>query len=172
MLLEATIFKIDVLTVDVRVGKRVQRRFDELIGKQAYSPQLADRLAQVALGADDLLIQVYFVRNVSFRQWLEGALENLAQAEAAKLLSPELRGRVEARLRVAFAPLSERGYERGDRLFYRVHFDLVRTVVLSSQGNVQLDLIDTGREPALVVRASYFTPNGVFREPLLRSLFD
>ncbi|HEU4577502.1 MAG TPA: hypothetical protein VFS67_04555 [Polyangiaceae bacterium] len=172
LLLEATIFKIDVLTIDVRVGKAVQRRFDEVIGRRSYSPELARELEKVALGADELLIQVRFVRKVSFQQWLYGALDNLTRAEQAQLISPELRRRVEARLAVAFGALQERGYERGDRLFYRVRPDALRTVLVSDDGRVHLDITDTGKEPGYVVRASYFTPNGVFREPLLRSLFD
>ena len=172
MLLEATIFKIDVLTVDVRVGKAVQRHFDEIIGTRSYSRELADQLWQVALEAEEMLIQVQFARDVSFQQWLEGVHENLAQAQAAQLISPELRSRVEARILVDFASLRERGYQRGDRLFYRMRADGLRLVVVSAGGHVHLDLADPGKEPAQVVRASYFTPNGVFREPLLRSIFD
>ena len=133
MLLEKTVLKVDVLTVDVRVGKDVHRRFIEVIGKnKQYSEQLGERLAAVALGADDALVQVRYLRKITFGQWMEGVLENLERAEAAKLITPEIRRRVQARLLV----------------------------------------VDAGKEPPFVVMASYFAPNGDFREPLLRSLFE
>ena len=173
MLLEKTVLKVDVLTVDVRVGKAVHRRFVEVIGKnKQYSEGLGERLAEVALGADDALVQVRYLRNITFAQWMEGVLENLERAEAAQLITPEVRRRVQTRLPVLFAALKERGYQTGDRLFYRVRGDSVRMVVVGEKGTIHLDKIDAGKEPPHVVMASYFAPKGDFREPLLRSLFE
>jgi hypothetical protein len=173
MLLEKTVVKLDVLTVDVRVGKDVHRRFVEVIGKnRQYSEKLGERLADVALGADDALVQVRYLRKITFSQWMEGVSENLDRAEAAKLITPEVRRRVQERLPVAFAAIKERGYETGDRLFYRVRSDSVRMVVVGAKGEIHVDTVDGGKDPSHVVMASYFAPHGDFREPLLRSLFD
>jgi hypothetical protein len=173
MLLEKTLLGVDVLTVDVRVGKPVHRRFVEVIGNnKRYSEKLGADLAAVALEADEALVQVRYLRKVSFAQWLEGVTENLDRAEAAKLITPEMKRRVLGRLPLIFASLKERGYENGDRLLYRVRPSAVRMVVVSEKGTVYVDRTDAGKDPPRIVMASYFAPEGDFREPLLRSLFD
>ena len=173
MLLEKTLMGLDVLTVDVRVSKQVRRRFVEIIGNnKRYTEKLGADLAAVALEADEALVQVRYLRKVSFSQWLEGVNENLDRAEAAKLITPDVKRRVQARLPVLFAALKERGYESGDRLLYRVRADSVRMVVVSEKGRIYVDTTDFDKDAPRVVMASYFAPNGDFREPLLRSLFD
>lgn len=172
MLLRKTLLKVHVLTVDVRVGKAVHGRLVELIGNKPYSDELGKRLAGVAIDADDALVQVRYLRKVSFKQWLEGVAENFDHAEAAGLITPELRRRIEARLPVMFAAVAERGFERGDRLLYRVRPSSLRSVVVNEKGKILVDQADPGKESGRVVMASYFAPNNDFREPLLRSLFD
>jgi hypothetical protein len=172
MLLRKTFLEVNVLTVDVRVGKGVHRRFVEIIGSKPYSDELGKRLAGVAVDADDALVQVRYLRNVSFKQWLEGVAENFDYAQAAGLIPPELRRRIEARLPVMFRAITARGFERGDRLLYRVSSSSLRSVVVTKKGKILVDQNDPGRESGRVVMASYFAPNNEFREPLLRSLFD
>jgi hypothetical protein len=173
MLLEKTIFNVDVLTVDVRVGRNVHRRLVDVIGtNQRYSEQLGERLAKVVLDTDDALVEVGYLRDISFKQWMEGVIENLDRAEAAQLITKEIRQRVQERVPVAFAAIKERGYERGDRLLYRVRADSVRMVVVSEKGKIYVDTTDVGKDAPRVVMASYFAPRSDFREPLLRSLFD
>ena len=154
MLLRKTLLKVHVLTVDVRVGKSVHRRFAELIGNKPYSDELGKRLASVALDADDALVQVRYLRKVSFKQWLEGVSENFDHAEAAGLIRPELRRRIETRLPVMFAAITERGFERGDRLLYRVRSSSLRSVVVNEKGKILVDHADPGRESGRVVMAS------------------
>jgi hypothetical protein len=174
MLLEKTVFSIDVLTVTVRVGKLVHRRLVDVIGtnKQYCEKPLGERLAKVALDADDALVEVGYLRDISFEQWMEGVIENLDRAETAKLITKDVRQRVQARVPVAFAAIKERGYERGDRLLYRVRADSVRMVVVSEKGKIYVDTTDVDKDAPRVVMASYFAPKTDFREPLLRSLFD
>jgi len=173
MLLEKTVFNVDVLTVEVRLGRQVHRRLAEAIGtNKQYSEQLVERLARVVLDADDALVEVRYLRDISFEQWMEGVVENLDHAEAAKLITKEIRQRVQERVPVAFAAIKRRGYERGDRLLYRVRADSVRMVVVGEKGTIYVDTTDIGKDAPRVVMASYFAPRSEFREPLLRSLFD
>ena len=108
----------------------------------------------------------------SFEQWMEGVIENLDRAESAKLITKEVRQRVQARVPVVFAAIKERGYERGDRLLYRVRAGSLRMVVASEKGKIYGDTTDGDKDGPRVVMASYFAPKTDFREPLLRSLFD
>jgi hypothetical protein len=173
MLLEKTVFNVDVLTVDVRVGRQVHRRLIDVIGtNKQYSEPLGERLARVVLEADDAFVEVDYLRDISFKQWMEGVIENLERAEAAKLITKEIRQRAQERVPVAFAALKERGYQHGDRLLYRVRADSVRMVAVSEKGKIYVDTTDSGKDAPRIVLASYFAPRGDFRELLLRSLFD
>jgi hypothetical protein len=170
MLLEKTILKVDVLTVDVRLGKAVQARMTEVVSGKKPSPELYAKIATVAIGADDALVQLKFLRDVALDKWIDVVRENLEQARDAKLISPGLQKRISNGLPKWFAALSDRGYLKGDRLFYRVRADSLRTVVVSAKGEVLLDRMDKGKEEASVVMASYYAPGSDFREPLVHSL--
>jgi hypothetical protein len=102
MLLEKTVLNVDVLTVDVRVGRQVHRRLVDVIGtNQRYSEQLGERLASVVLDADDALIEVGYLRDISCKQPMEGVIENLDHAEAAKFITREIRQRAQERVPTA-----------------------------------------------------------------------
>ena len=58
MLLEKTILKIDVATVNVRFGKKAQRRFAELARGKEYTDALGQQLASVATQAEQALVQM------------------------------------------------------------------------------------------------------------------
>jgi hypothetical protein len=171
MLLEKTILKVDVLTVDVRFGKKVHPRLVELAKGKSYSDELGKQVAKVAIGADDALVQLKFVRDVSLNQWIDGVRENLEQARKAGLISAAVEKRVSQGLPNWFAALKERGYKTNDRLLYRVNADSLRTVVVAADGSVLVDRTDKEKDAPRVVMASYFAPGSDFREPLIRSLF-
>ena len=170
MLLEKTILKVDVLTVDVRLGKAVQGRMAEVVKGKKPSAELYANIAKVAIGADDALVQLKFLRDVGLDKWIDVVRENLQQARDAKLISPGLQKRISNGLPKWFAALRERGYLEGDRLFYRVRGDSLRTVVVSAKGEILVDRMDKGKEEASVVMASYYAPGSDFREPLVHSL--
>jgi hypothetical protein len=171
MLLEKTIFKVDVLTVDVRFSKPIQSRLTELVKGKSYSDALGNQVANVAIGADDALVQLKFLRDVSLDQWMDGVRENLQQARDAGLITPKVQQRVSQGLPNWFAALRERGYKKGDRLLYRVRPDSLRTVVVATDGKVFVDQMDHDQTATRVVMASYFAPKSDFRELLLKSLF-
>jgi hypothetical protein len=171
MLLEKTILKVDVLTVDVRFGKAVQGKLQQLASGKQYSDELGKQLADTVIAADDALVQLRFVRDVSLDQWMDGVFENLDQAQAAGLISGKLKQKVKDSLPNAFAAVKERGYKEGDRVLYRVKPDSLRTVVVAKDGAVLVDKTDQDKEALRVVLASYFAPKSDFREPLLKSFF-
>jgi hypothetical protein len=170
MLLEKTVLKVDVLTVDVRLGKSVQARMAEVVAGKKPSPELYANIAKVAIGADDALVQLKFLRDVSLDQWIDVVRENLQQARDAKLISAQLQQKISAGLPKWFGALRERGYLEGDRLLYRVKGDTLRSVVVSAKGDVLVDRTDNGKDEASVVMASYYAPGSDFREPLVHSL--
>jgi hypothetical protein len=172
MLLQKTILRINVATIEVRVDKAAQGRLAGLGRGQVYSDGLAQQLAAVAIGAERAVVQMKFKRDVSLDRWVGVVRDNLEQARKAGLILPELEKRVSQGLPQWFEPLKKRGYEKGDRLIYAVMPDSLRTVVVSTAGQVLVDRMEREQGTRRVVMASYFAPGSDFREPLLRSLLE
>ena len=172
MLLQKTLLRINVATIDVRFDKPTQSRFAELARGKPFSGGLEQQLAQVAIGAPRAVVQMQFKRDVSLDRWMGVVRDNLEQARAAGLISRELEQRVSQGLPQWFAALRDRGYKQWDRLIYSVSPDALRTVVVSTAGQVLIDMTDRDQGARRVVLASYFAPKSDFREPLLKSLVE
>ena len=172
MLLQKTILKINVLNLDIRLDKAAQGKIAALAQGKAYSDGLAPALGQAVMAAGNALIQMEFKRDIPLKSWIGVVRDNLEQAEKARLITPAVQKRISDGLPGWFAALSDRGYEKGDRLFYVVAPDSLRTVVASAGGQILLDRLDKDKDARDVVLATYFAPGSEFREPLLRSLFE
>jgi hypothetical protein len=171
MLLEKTILKVDVALIDVAVDGKTQAAIKSVAEGKSHSPALEGQLAKIALGADNAVIQLKFVRDVSLDQWIDGVRESLVKAEQAGLLSPALRKEVSAGLPKWFAAVKPTGFHSGDRILYRVSADSLRSVVVTKDGKVLVDRTDKGADKPDMVLASYFAPGTDYRELLIRSLF-
>jgi hypothetical protein len=172
MLLQKTVLKIDVATVDVRVDKPTQSRFAELARGQQYSYPLDAQLASAAIAAPRAVVQMQFVRDVPLNRWIGVVRDNLELAREAGLIPREIEQKVSNAIPRWFAPLAERGYLKNDRLIYAITPDTLRTVVVSAGGQVLLDLSDNEAGARRVVMASYFAPKSDTRELLIRSLLE
>jgi hypothetical protein len=170
MLLEKTFLKVDVLTLDVRFAKPTQEKIAAIAGGKAFSSALAKEVAPVAIGADRAVVQMKFVRDVGLDKWMDVLKENIGQARSAGLITPALEKKVNDNLPKTFAPISERGYLKGDRLLYDVRPDSLRSVVVGADGKVFVDQTIPGGDVAHVVMAAFFAPESEFRTPLLKSL--
>ncbi len=171
MLLEKTILKVDVALIDVAVDQKAQEQFKAAAAGQGYSSGLEGKLAKIALGADNAVIQLKFVRDVSLGQWIDGVKESLQKAEAAGLLKPALRKEVSDGLPVWFKAVESSGFHSGDRILYRVTPDSLRSVVVTKDGKVLVDRTDKGSDKPDMVLASYFAPGTDYRQLLIQSLF-
>src|SRR5262245_10106960 len=56
MILQKTFLRINVATIDVRVDKRAQGRFQALARDQGYSDALAGQLADAAMGTERAVV--------------------------------------------------------------------------------------------------------------------
>jgi hypothetical protein len=171
MLLEKTFLNLDVALIDVRVSGRVQADFAKLAGGQRYSEALEAQLAKVALGADHLVIQNTFLRDVSSARWISAVRESLEKASRSGLISAEVRRRVSDDLPGWFKAVEENGFHKGDRVLYEVRPGVLRTVAMTSTGKVLLDRSDQDQTTPRVLLATYFAPGTDYRTPLLKSLF-
>src|SRR3954471_6154666 len=105
MLLQKTVLKVNVATVDVRFDKATQARFAELARGQQYSYPLDAQLAAAAIAAPHAVVQMQFVRDVPLNRWIGVVRDNLELAREAGLIGrprgvsgPAGRGRERHRL--------------------------------------------------------------------------
>lgn len=172
MLLQKTFLKINVMNLDVRLDKATQGKLAALGQGKAYSDGMAGPLAQAVMGAGNAIVEMEFKRDIPLKRWIGVVRDNLEEARKANLISVAIEKRIGDGLADWFASLKDRGYEKGDRLFYVVSPNLLRTVVVTAGGQVLLERLDKEKDARDVILPTYFAPGSEFREPLLRSLFE
>ncbi len=172
MLLQKTVLKINVANIDVRFDRPTQSKLAGLVGGRPYSYELDDQLARVAIAAPHAVVQMQFVRDIPLNRWIGVVRDNMELAREAGLIGRDLEQKVSDGIPQWFAPLSDRGYKKGDRLLYEITPSSFRTVVASENGQVLIDMGEHEAGSRRVVLASYFAPKSDTREPLIRSLWE
>jgi hypothetical protein len=172
MLLEKTVFAVDVLTVEVRFDTGTQGRFRTLAQQHSDPAALAGRVADAAVHADEVFIRLEFKRDVSLNRWVAAVRESLDKARQAGIIDDSNLHHVSDNLPVWFHSVTDRGFKYGDQILYRGYPDRLRTVLVSADGTVLLDQTDAGAAPRLALLGGYFAPGTDFREPLIRSLLQ
>lgn len=172
MLLERTIFKVDVLTVAVRVDEETAGRIRELARGPASEERTRDAIARAIIDSETAAIELRFERDVDLDRFLEAVRESLEEAREAGMISAAAEREVSRLLPQWFRPVAERGFQDGDRLRYGTAGDRVETTLQSSQGEVLLQRVDRGADRTRALLASHFAPGTEFREPLLDSVVD
>lgn len=171
MLLERTIFKVDVLTLRVRFGGETAVRLRELAAGREYSDDLADSIAHQALAARDVWAELTFVRGVSLNRFVSETRKNMRRARDAGVLDSAGYETIATQLPRWYAFLDQRGIREGDAVLYRVRGDTLRSLFRAADGTIMLDQTNVGPERRLAVMGSYFAPGSDFRERLIQSLF-
>lgn len=171
-LLEKTIFRVDVLTLDLRFGTDATARLGQLVHGRELTPALADSVAAVALRATDVWARLEFLRNVRLDQFLDGIRDNLRAARESGIVTPAEYDEISEGLPDWYAFLAERGIRDGDQMFYRIRGDTLQTAYRSADGKVLLDQTDVGAHRRLSVLGGYFAPKSEFRRGLIESLFS
>ena len=170
-LLEVTIFKIDVLTLTIRVGPNTGARLGALVaGRERYDEALADSVAAVMLRADDAWARQVFERDVGFGRVIDGVVETAVKAADAGWISAEYVEGFAAHVPRLFGFLEERGAKEGDAIYFRLTGDEVRTVYRTVDGDVLLDGVEVSPEGRLASIPSFFAPGSRFRKKLVESL--
>lgn len=169
--LEKTIFKVDVLDVDVWLGKEDAERLGALVEGRSYSGRLADSVSIVAIHSRDALVRIQFLRDISLSQFLDGIDENMRHLPEEGILQRSDYERIATGLPVWFDFLNQRGIRKSDEVFYRIRADTLRTMYRSADGRILLDQTDVGAASRLSVLGSYYVRGSDFREGLIKSLF-
>ncbi len=170
-LLEKTIFKVDVLILDVRFGSETAHRLERLVASRRYSESLADSIASVAIDARDAWARLRFKRRVSLDQFLNGIRHNLTRARQAGIIDSASYAMIFQDLPVWYHFLAADGIFKGDEMLYRIRGDTLHTAYRTAAGKFLLEQTDTGPERRLSVLGGYFAPKSEFRKGLIKSLF-
>jgi hypothetical protein len=172
MLLEKTIFRLDVLTAEMRFGAGTREKLERVAAGREYSEQLAGEVTAAALEADHAIVTVEFERDVGLHRWIDGVRSGVWLAAKSGLITQETSDQVSGDLPRWFAPVAARGFEKGDRIIYRIYPDRVRTLVVSDDGRVFVDHVDKGASNGRTVLAGFMAPGTEFRKPLVKSLLQ
>lgn len=171
-LLEKTIFQVDAASVRVRFDTTTAKRLGQLITGRERDEALEDSLATAALAATDVWGMLEFHRGISLGQFLGGARDDMQRAVAAEIITRPEFELVSNGLPVWYSFLERRKIRRGDRMYYRIRGDSLRTVFVGVDSVVWLDQTDVGPERRRTLLGSWFASGSSFRKGLLRSLFD
>ena len=170
-LLEKTIFKVDVLLLEIRLGEEDAGRIERLISGRRYSEELADAIAEIGINSRDAYARIEFVRDISLEQFVDGVRDDLGRARDAGVIDQADFEMISEGIPRWFDFLKDRGIRNGDQIHYRIRGDTLRTVYLGVDGEMALDQTDVGPERRLAVLGSYLAPESGFREGLIKSLF-
>lgn len=172
MRLEKTIFKVDVLRLELRFAPAARDRIREAAegaaGTSGDERSLA--IADAAAHAGGAWARIQFDRDIKLGQFVDAGRESLSDAREAGYIDAAAEREIGANLPRWYAFLAERKIRKGDEMHYRIRGDTLRTVYVGRDGDILLDQVDVGPERVGSVLGGYFAAGSDFREPLLRSL--
>lgn len=170
MLLEKTIFNVDVLKLTVDLYGSSADRIRAMAGAEPLTGAAQDSVARVAADATCARAELAFVRDVSLGRFLDAIRKSSRAARDAGFIDSETLRFIDRSLPEWYAFLEGRGVRDGDRMSYRIRGDTLNVVYRSGDDELLLDQTDVGAARRRSVLAGYFAPGSDFREGLLRSL--
>lgn len=170
MLLEKTIFNVDVLTVEVQLDRKTQSSLENLIGRQPYNDSLAEKAAQILISSQNMKIHLTFLRDINFNRFINEIKTSIQCAAESGAISKKEQDDSFQNLPKWFAPLQNAGIKNGDSLSYEISEDKLHIIFRHQDGMVVIDQTDTGASPRRILLSSYFAKCSDFRDGLIRSL--
>ncbi|MDX1674305.1 MAG: hypothetical protein R3314_05815 [Longimicrobiales bacterium] len=166
MLLERTLFQVDVLTLELRLGPETAAE----VRRHVEARAARDSVARTALRSRNAYARIEFVRDVGMDRFLDGVRSDLRKVEEAGLIDGPTFRQISGSLPDWYSFLEGRGVREGDALLYRVRGDTLHSGYRSASGEWLLRQTDIGPERRRAVLGSYLVEGSSFREGLLDSL--
>ena len=168
--LEKTIFKVDVIALDLWLGPTSADEVGRLCSAAFPGAVPRDSLAAIVAGSRDARARMVLQRDVGLDRFLDGVIADMRRACGAGLLGAEGFELVARGLPVWLAPLRADGLREGDCLLYHIAGDTLRTLVERRDGGVVIDQTDVGAEHRRALLGSLVAPGGGFADELLDQL--
>lgn len=171
MLLEKTIFRVDVLWLTVRLDGSSALAVRRIAEDRETSDEAEEAVARVAVDATCADAQLEFVRNVSADRFFGAIRESSRHAREAGFIEAATYALIDESLPTWYGFLVDRGVREGDRMSYHIRGDTLNVQYQTAGGEVLLDQTDVGAERRRSVLGGYFSPGSDFRKGLIESLF-
>lgn len=163
-LLEKTIFKVDVVALELWLGPATT------LEVRRHLAAGTDSLAAAVADSRDAWAQLVFQRDVGLDRFLAGVTEDMQRAVQAGLLDETGYDKVAKGLPNWLAPLRERGIASGDRFTYAIVDDTLRIVFARKDGEVVIDQTDIGPAHRRALLGSFVAPGAGFCDDLIAGL--
>ena len=172
MLLEKTIFRVDVAELRIRFGVETASGLETLLNGASRSDALEDSVALFAAQTRDAWAGLTFQRDVGFDRFIGGVRDGVKVAREEKYIDPEFARNLSDSMPNWYAPLRTRGVRKGDVMMYRIQGDTLRTVFRTVDGQVLVDQVGVGFQARLSVMGGFFGHGSDFRKGLLSFLLQ
>ncbi|MDX1566871.1 MAG: hypothetical protein R3223_03660 [Longimicrobiales bacterium] len=171
MLMEVTIFQIDVLTLELRIDGPAGDSIRKLVRERERTEETSDSVADLAADARHAYARLDFLRDISLDRFLDEVQRNAIRATEAGYVSEETGEFIARSLPEWYSFLEGRGIEQGDRMEYFIEGDTLTVHYLSHEDSLLMSTTDVGPERRRSVLGGYFARGSDFREGLLESLY-
>lgn len=169
--LEKTLFRVDVLSLEIRVDQPTADALERAIKGQEHTAVLERKIVAIVLETKAATANLSFLRAFTREDFIAGVRADVKRAYEGKLIDRAEYLRVYRGMPAWFAFLGERGVRAGDWLLHRGGPNGLRTVYTDEEGKILMDRTMPGRAPTRTLLASFLCPGGELREPLVESLF-
>lgn len=164
--------QVDVLDLDIRLGRETGEAIRELARRNGNDPATADSVAALAVRSRDALISITFLRDIDLDRFISEARKATERVWRRGVIDEAEFNRVHRNLPSWYHSLAGRGIRKGDRMFYRIQDDRLHTVFQGRDGHIFVDQVDEGPGPRRAVLGGYFVRGSDFRDRLIASLAD
>ena len=169
-LYEASIFKVNVMRVGVRVDAETAAAVQGMISTAPRSAPLEDEVARRYQAAQAATVEVEFLMAMSGETFITNTVKSLRGLVGDGQLTAEAAERLSGEARARFSFLAAAGVRSTDRIRYDVVADTVTTDYLRAEQVLMHDR-QVGPPHRNALLASYFAPSSDFRRGLLDQVF-
>ncbi len=169
MVLEKTIFQVDVLMLDVCLNASTAARVATLAPRAGRAPA-ADSIARAVLAASHASARIRILRDLAYGRFLSGMSNELQHAAETGFLADTTFRSIRASLPDWYSFLENRDLHDGDQILYRFRADSLRVTYIAQSGDTLMTRSSIGRERRNSVLATWFARGSSFRKRLLESL--
>lgn len=171
MLLEATIFGVDVATVDAYLDAATAAGLAQIVDQSKWGELARKRAEATLLASDSFAVSMRFLRDVSWERYLENTRRNIEGGVEVGVITEAEFERLWAQYVEDFASMNDRGVKEGDTIYYRIDAGRVQTVYYDAAGNILVHVDRDGDERVRSTRGAFFGRESEFQEDLIRSLY-
>jgi hypothetical protein len=169
-LYEASIFKVNVMRVRVRVDDPTASAVGALVRGAPRSPALDSAITRRYQAARDATVDVEFLLAMSGETFIANAVKSLRGLVGDGQLAEAAAAQLSAEARTRFGFLTAAGVRPADQIRYAIAGDTVTTRYLRGE-QVLMDDRQVGALHRDALLASYFAPSSDFRRGLVEQVF-